>query len=71
MVSECLDGPLGRWERVRACWDSGSLVVAEDEACAVGVLFAANRSGEYGWIIPMPYVTGAFGGLRLVGGHGV
>ena len=51
--------------------DSGSLVVAEDNSCAVGVLFAASRSGEYGWIIPMPYVLGAFGGLRLVGRHGV
>ncbi len=51
--------------------DSGSLVVAEDGSSAVGVLFAASRSGEYGWVIPMPYVIGTFGGLRLVAGHGV
>jgi hypothetical protein len=51
--------------------DSGSLVVAEDGSCAVGLLFAASRSGEYGWIIPMPCVTDAFGGRRLVGGHGL
>jgi hypothetical protein len=51
--------------------DSGSLVVAEDNSFAVGVLFAASRSGEYGWIMPMPCVLGAFGGLRLVGKHGV
>jgi hypothetical protein len=51
--------------------DSGSLVVTEDGTRAVGVLFAANRSGEYGWIIPMACVETAFGGLRLVGGHGI
>jgi len=51
--------------------DSGSLVVAEDNSFAVGVLFAASRSGEYGWIMPMPCVLGAFAGLRLVGRHGV
>jgi len=51
--------------------DSGSLVVAEDGSSAVGVLFAASRSGEYGWIIPMPRVIAAFGGLQLVGRHGV
>jgi hypothetical protein len=51
--------------------DSGSLVVAEDGSSAVGVLFAASRSGEYGWIIPMPCVIGAFGGLQLVGRHGL
>jgi hypothetical protein len=51
--------------------DSGSLVVTEDGTHAVGVLFAASRPGDYGWIIPMPYVAAAFGGLHLVGGHGL
>jgi hypothetical protein len=51
--------------------DSGSLVVTEDGAQAIGIVFAANRSGDFGWIIPMPYVLTAFGGLRLVGGHGI
>jgi hypothetical protein len=51
--------------------DSGSLVVTEDSSKAVGVVFAANRSGEYGWIIPMPSVAASFGGVRLVSGHGV
>lgn len=32
--------------------DSGSLVVAEDSSSALGLLFAANPSGEYGWINP-------------------
>jgi hypothetical protein len=51
--------------------DSGSLVVTEDGSRAVGVLFAANSTGEYGWIIPMPCVMSAFGGLTLIGNHGV
>jgi len=51
--------------------DSGSLVVTADGSQAVGVLFAASQTGEYGWIVPMPAVVAAFGGLELVGGHGV
>ena len=50
--------------------DSGSLVVSEDGAHSVGVVFAANPGGEYGWIIPMPCVLQSFGGLRLVSNHG-
>jgi hypothetical protein len=51
--------------------DSGSLVVTDDGAAAVGIVFAANSTGEFAWIIPMSSVEMAFGGLRLVGGHGV
>lgn len=51
--------------------DSGSLVVSEDGHSAVGVVFAGNPSGDYGWIIPMPAATAVFGGLKLVSGHGV
>jgi hypothetical protein len=51
--------------------DSGSLVVSEDGHSAVGVVFAGNPSGDYGWIIPMPAATAVFGGLNLVSGHGV
>jgi hypothetical protein len=51
--------------------DSGSLVVPEDNASAVGLVFAANPSGEVGWIIPMSSVVGAFGGIELISGHGV
>lgn len=51
--------------------DSGSLVVSDNGLSAIGVLFAANNTGEYGWIIPMPCVVGSFGGLKLVGQHGV
>ncbi|BBK41292.1 hypothetical protein STVA_13120 [Allostella vacuolata] len=51
--------------------DSGSLVVTEDAQTAIGLIFAGNRNGEYAWIVPMPCVIGAFGGLRLVAGHGV
>jgi hypothetical protein len=51
--------------------DSGSLVVSEDGSNAIGLVFAANQSGEYAWVIPMPCASAAFGGLRLVGNHGV
>jgi hypothetical protein len=51
--------------------DSGSLVVSDDNQVAIGILFAANNTGEYGWIIPMPCVMNAFGGLKLVRQHGV
>ena len=51
--------------------DSGSLVVTDDGANAVGVLFAASPNGEYGWIIPMSDVLATFGGLQLLTGHGI
>lgn len=51
--------------------DSGSLVVTEDGSKAIGLVFAANSSGEYAWIVPMPCAVGGFGGLQLVDGHGV
>jgi hypothetical protein len=51
--------------------DSGSLVVTEDGSAAVGLLFAANPTGEYGWIIPISAVLATFGGLRLLHGHGI
>ncbi|TGQ36516.1 hypothetical protein [Mesorhizobium sp. M00.F.Ca.ET.216.01.1.1] len=51
--------------------DSGSLVVTEDGSAAVGLVFAASRNGDYAWIIPMPSIVNSFGGLALVGGHGI
>jgi hypothetical protein len=51
--------------------DSGSLVVTQDGTKAVGLVFAASTNGEYAWIIPMPCVLGALGGLTLVAAHGV
>ena len=51
--------------------DLGSLIVREDGKMAVGVLFAGNPSGDYGWMIPMPAAVALFGGLTLVDGHGV
>ena len=51
--------------------DSGSLVVSDDGNSAVGVVFAGNPSGDYGFIIPMPAAAAAFGGFGLVSGHGV
>jgi hypothetical protein len=51
--------------------DSGSLVVNENASAAIGIVFAANPSGEYGWIIPMPAVVAAFGGLTLLSRHGI
>jgi len=51
--------------------DSGSLVVSEDGGTAVGIVFAGNPSGDYGFIIPMPAAAATFGGLSLVGSHGV
>jgi hypothetical protein len=51
--------------------DSGSLVVTKDGQAAIGLVFAANSTGEYAWIIPMPCVVGAFGGVDLVTSHGV
>ena len=49
----------------------GSLVVSEDASGAVGLVFAANNTGEYAWIIPIDRVVAAFGGLRLLSGHGI
>jgi hypothetical protein len=51
--------------------DSGSLVVSEDGGTAVGIVFAGNPNGDYGFIIPMPAAAATFGGLGLIGGHGV
>jgi hypothetical protein len=51
--------------------DSGSLVVTDDGKHAVGLVFAANRTGEYAWMIPMACIARSFGGLSLVSGHGV
>jgi hypothetical protein len=51
--------------------DSGSLVVTDDGTAAVGVIFAANPAGDYGFIIPMSCAQNSFGGLSLVSGHGV
>ena len=51
--------------------DSGSLVVTEDGGHAVGLVFAANVAGDYALIIPIANVLAAFGGLQLIGGHGV
>jgi hypothetical protein len=51
--------------------DSGSLVVTEDGQHAVGLVFAANPAGDYALMIPMACVSASFGGLQLVGGHGV
>jgi hypothetical protein len=51
--------------------DSGSLVVKGDASASVGVVFAANTSGEYGWIIPMTAVIATFGGLTILTAHGV
>jgi hypothetical protein len=51
--------------------DSGSLVVTENAEQSVGLVFAANASGDYAWIIPMPCVVAAFGGLELLSEHEV
>lgn len=51
--------------------DSGSLVVRDDASAAVGLVFAANPSGEYAWMISMATAANALGVLQLVSGHGV
>jgi len=52
--------------------DSGSLVVTEDGAGAIGLVFAASVPyGDLGYIIPMNHVEGLLGGLDLVAGHGI
>lgn len=50
--------------------DSGSLIVTEDGTAAVGLLFAANRTGDRAIMAPIQAVLAAFGNLRLVTGHG-
>jgi hypothetical protein len=51
--------------------DSGSLVVSNDGTEAVGLLFAANPSGIYGWFMPLEgvFANSNFKGLSLVTGH--
>jgi hypothetical protein len=51
--------------------DSGSLVVTEDGAAAVGLLFASNMRGDRGAIIPIGNILAALGNPQLVSGHGV
>jgi hypothetical protein len=51
--------------------DSGSLVVTADGNSAVGVIFAVDRQGRSAFMAPMDYVRTLFGGLELVGNHGV
>jgi hypothetical protein len=51
--------------------DSGSLVITEDGRQAVGIIFAVDRVGRYAHMAPMDYVRTLFGGIELVGGHGV
>lgn len=51
--------------------DSGSLVVTEDGAAAVGLLFAANTRGDRVRIAPIQDVLAALGNLQLVSGHGI
>jgi hypothetical protein len=51
--------------------DSGSLVVRDDgEEAAVGMIFATSPYGETA-VIPMKHIAVCFGGLMLVGSHGV
>lgn len=51
--------------------DSGSLVVTEDGASAVGLVFACTRTGDLTVMIPMTAVSAAFGGINLVNGLGI
>ncbi len=50
--------------------DSGSIVVDDKGQKAIGLVFAASPQGEYGIIVPMTHVSGLFGGISLVSGHG-
>ncbi len=50
--------------------DSGSLIVSEDGATAVGLLFAVNTRGGYGIFCPIGAVLAAFGNLSLLHSHG-
>ncbi len=51
--------------------DSGSLVVSADGRSAIGMIFAVDRVGRSAFILPMDYVQSLFGGIELVGNHGV
>jgi hypothetical protein len=51
--------------------DSGSLVVTEDGAAAVGLVFAPTPQGDYGWIVPMTHILTLFGGITLATKHGL
>jgi hypothetical protein len=50
--------------------DSGSLVVTEDEEYAVGLLFAANPKGDYGFIFPIEKILQQFN-MTLVNQYGL
>ena len=58
-------------EMFAAAGDSGSLVVTEDGAAAVGLIFAASPNGVFGWISPLTDVVAKLKGIALVGNHGV
>src|ERR1019366_1084037 len=49
--------------------DSGSLVVTDDTSEAVGLLFAANPAGTYGWFLPIDKVLAQLK-VSLLSGHG-
>lgn len=51
--------------------DSGSLVVTDDGAKAVGVIFAATTDGSYGIMIPIKDAMALFGGFSLISNHGI
>lgn len=51
--------------------DSGSLVTDEAAQKAIGLIFAASPSGDRAYMIPMHHLVQQFGGLRLIGAHGV
>lgn len=52
--------------------DSGSLVVLDDNSAALGLVFAATSSGDYGYMISMSTASAALGGgLGLVSQHGI
>ena len=50
--------------------DSGSLVVSEDGKHSIGLLFAASRKGDYGFVAPIDTVLGDLN-AKLVNKHGV
>ncbi len=61
----------GNGEEFALPGDSGSLVVKDDdESTAVGMIFATSPYGETA-IIPMSFIAKCFGGITLVGSHGV
>ena len=57
--------------RSKAALAPGSLVVTDDAAAAIGLVFAANPSGEYAWMVSMSAAATALGGLLLVNDHGI